>query len=335
MTKEKGKRILVVADPHIHNYSAFDKDGSRLANCIRLIEEVIERARIERIDTIVCCGDFFDKPVMPAAVVNAAAKVINSLPEAVTFLTISGNHDMYTTPRFGEKKGTAVDYLAELCPRFKVFDDLSVQVSEDCVLFGIPYYDDAGEFSKALDSACDEARAMWATDIYKILVIHQTPVGLDNTMIQTDTDPNDPRYDQFDLVLCGHIHMRQFITPTFVVAGTPIHRSAEDAGQEKGYFIVETGRAVKGMPAKEVMHFVSTRGRYPEFKVINEGEETKVGATDFVIVKPQKVEFKTKAASAADFGAGVSPMDLVTAYWKEVGQGDEQLLKVGLKLLQA
>ena len=331
-TTSEGRRILVVADPHIHNYSAFDQDGSRLQNCIRLIEELIERARKEKINTIVCCGDWFDKPVLHATVVNAAAKVVNTVPDGMRILTISGNHDMFSTKRYGQPQQTAVQYLVdEQEGRFQVFDDESKMVDDTTAVYGIPYYDDPQEYSRALDAAHAEAVAHDAGWM-KILVIHQTPMGLENTMIQTDTDPNDPRYDAFDLVLCGHIHTRQFITDKFVIVGTPIHRSAEDQGLEKGYFLVDVG--VKGKPAKDIMEFVSTRGRYPEFEVVDEGEEP-TEANNFVTVRPKEVKFKTEAANTRDFGSGATPKDIVTAYWKEAGGGDEKLLTIGLKLLEA
>ncbi len=326
----------MVADPHIHNYSAFDQDGSRLQNCIRLVSELIKCAETNGVTDIVCCGDWFDKPVLHATVVNAAAKVVNSVPKGMRILTISGNHDMFSTKRYGQPQQTAVQYLADLCPRFDVFDDVGVRLDEETALFGIPYYDDPQEYNRALDAAVAEAEA---GNEFKILVIHQTPMGLDNAMIQTDTDPNDPRYDVFDLVLCGHIHTRQFITDKFVVVGTPIHRSAEDQGLEKGYFLVDTGLKAKGKPAKEIMEFVSTRGRYPEFVTINEGDTVVTDADNpdiphFVTVRPKEVKFKTEAASVKDFGAGATPQDLVTAYWREAGEGDEKLLTIGLKLLE-
>lgn len=332
--KQMKQRILFLTDPHIHNYSEFDQKGSRLNNCIKLMREVIEKAKAEGIDTIVCGGDLFDKATLSAVVVNAVAKVVNEIPEGMRFLTISGNHDMYSTPRFGEEKGTAVTYLAELCPRFEVIDDRSEYIHPlRTRIYGIPYYDHKGEYAQALDLAVQDAQELGEQD-FKLLVIHQTPEGLDNKMIQTDTDPNDPRYDVFDLVLCGHIHTQKFITDKFVVAGTPLHRTMEDAGEEKGYFIVNVGHKAKNKPAKELLEFVSTRGRYPEFRVTDEPKDVPRYPHDFVKVRPKEVVFKTKAASVKDFGSGVKPSDMVEAYWKEVGGGDELLLKVGIKLLQ-
>ena len=323
--------MIVIADPHVHSYSTFDKDGSRLANCIKLLNEVFELARKEGIGTIVCCGDFFDKPVLPAVVVNEAAKAIANMPKGVRFLTISGNHDMFTTPRFGEPKGTAVRYLSELSDRFVLFDEISVALEDGAArVWGIPYFDDKGEYALALEAAAQEA------DVYdepvKLLVIHQTPNGIGNAMIQTDTDPNDPMYDRFDLVLCGHIHQQQWLTEKFLVVGTPIHRSAEDMGYEKGYFIVDLG---EGMKAKDRMKFVSTKGRYPEFVLTGESEaESERQKGNYVTVRPAEVKYKTDAASVEDFGTGSTPSRMVEAYWKEAGEGDEKLLKVGLKLLQ-
>lgn len=335
------KRVIVIADPHVHNYSTFDKDGSRLRNCVALLEEVIGRAKSEGIDTIICCGDFFDKPVLPAVVVNEAAKVISRIPKGMQFLTISGNHDMYTTPRYGEPKGTAVAYLQELCDRFKVFDDESVALrpgtnsgADDARIFGIPYYDDAAEYKLALEAASQEAELH--EEGYKVLVMHQTPNGIGNAMIQTDTDPNDPLYNNFDLVLCGHIHQRQMLTDKFLIVGTPLHRSAEDVGQEKGYFILDLDN--KKTPEQN-LHFVSTHGRYPEFIVVDEGytevkdKNAPEGVSNYMIVRPREVVYKTEAASAKDFGAGASPSRMVKAYWNEAGEGDEKLLAIGLKLI--
>ena len=325
------KRIIVIADPHVHNYSTFDKDGSRLKNCIKLLNEVFARAKKEGIDTIVCCGDFFDKPILPAVVVNEAAKAIANMPKGMRFLTISGNHDMFSTPRFGEPKGTAVRYLSELSDNFRLFDEENVLLGDGVArVWGIPYYDDRGEYALALGAASQEA-AVYDEPV-KLLVIHQTPNGIGNAMIQTDTDPNDPMYDAFDLVLCGHIHQRQWLTEKFLVVGTPIHRSAEDMGHEKGYFIVDLSKRMK---AVDRMEFVSTAGRYPEFVMVDEViAETERAKGNYVIVKPREVKYKTDAASVEDFGTGSTPARMVEAYWKEAGGGDEKLLKVGLKLLE-
>lgn len=332
------EKIIVLADPHIHNYSQHDKQGSRLANCVKLIEEVIDRAKAEGIRTILCCGDWFDKATLPASVINASAKLVAKMDAAgIRLVTISGNHDMYTTPIFGQPKGTALEYMAELSPNVHVIDDtVDLGLLESGTLvWGIPYYDHAKELSAALDHAVKKVETMDPDDkAYRVLVIHQTPVGLDNDLIKTETDPADPRYDHFDLILCGHIHTRQKLTSKFLIVGTPIHRSNEDAGLEKGYYIARVGPKMRGRRMEDVMEFVSTRGRYPEFRKIAEGAKDTGAVGDYVTVVPTEVAYKSTVEDPDRFNTSRTPRELIEAYWAEAGGNDEALLKTGLSLLK-
>lgn len=335
----KEKQWVVISDPHIHSYKAHDKDGSRLDNCQKVVTEAVLKAD-ELGGSVLNVGDWHDKDTLPAEVISASAGILNiAKSRGVSILSITGNHDMKGIPKFGSPIVSSIEWMELVAPdTFQIIDNL-IHVDRDhgTLIYGIPYYDHLSEYSKALNNAVASMEAMDPDNkMFRLLLIHQTPEGLGNAMIATDTDPEDPRYDAFDLILCGHIHQRQFITDKFVVVGSPIHRSREDAGQKKGTFILRTGAHLKGRPAKELLTFVPSEG-YPEFRDVKASEVHKEEAIEdgYVTIVPDLKMPKTGGTDTAKFRANQKPTAIIEAYAEEVG-GDldkKTLLSTGLSLL--
>jgi len=330
--------LLAVAftDLHAHNYRHFDNDGSRLKNCLEVIDDVYKFAVKNKIELILFGGDIVDsQQAVPTVVANALMERmdywIKQYPD-ISWLAITGNHDQATRSLYGSPGVSFLQQLKIAFPRtFNLIDDSSICLQSDSygipvAVHGIPYYAYPEHFAKALK---DKAKVASVKKGKHILLIHQTPSGLSNPNIPVDTNVHDPLYDFFDLVLCGHIHQGQSITEKFYLMGSPLHRDLGDEGDEKGFWVLDLEQP------EETLTFVTRKGRYPEFRVIS-GEVPEEYANDYVLKERTAAEafIEIGDANIKDFSSALTPSQLLENYWKETEGNDTELLKTGIAFLK-
>lgn len=336
-------KAIIISDLHIHDYQNFNRKGERLANCLRVLDDVFAFADKHQIKTIIFGGDLFDTPkVLLTVVIHKAVERFKVLFDAypdIKFYVITGNHDQPRKNLPNAPAGSSTDYLASVFPdNFINFDNTVKQVTETAWIWGIPYYEHPEHYSKVLDDTValvqqrnDDLGGDGITEtVVDYLFIHQTPVGIGNKMIATDTDPTDERYGAFNHVYCGHIHKRMQLAENFTVIGSPIHRDFGDAGETKGFLVVNLDK-----PEKKAV-FIPLEG-YPTFQTRYEDEAPlELEAENYVRVKPvlhisSSVE---DVEDAAKFDTSLENEQIVTHYWEAVDGKDEELLKIGLSLLK-
>jgi len=154
-------------------------------------------------------------------------------------------------------------------------------------------------------------------------MIHQTPNNISDTTIPADTDPDDPVYSYYDMVLCGHIHQRQRLAPNFVVVGSPLHRDQGDVGEEKGLLIYDTDdQSIKFFPLD-----------YPRFLPLAK-DEIGENTTDFIIpLASIDVPETDQDVDTTKFNTSLKAKTILTNYWEEADGEDQELLQVGLSFL--
>lgn len=240
-------------------------------------------------------------------------------------LGISGNHDHGSKNLWHKPAVTYLTQLAIAFPeRFILLDNSAYAVNEHTVITGIPYYEYTRDYELALDSAIEYI----ADNVKNILLIHQTPTGLGNAMIPTDTDINDLRYENFDLVLCGHIHHKKIITDKFVIMGNPLHQEQADRGDEKGVWLYDTED-----PAG-TLTFISRKGRYPEFVTVPLGTDVSELENDYVTIQVEEaVLIREGEASVEHFSNQLTREVIMSNYIDKVDAGNEELLKIGLEFI--
>lgn len=307
--------MVVFTDLHIHNYKRFDTNGSRLKNCLEVLELMFAEADKQEDKTILFAGDLFDShKVLPIRVINETVFLLKTLFEqhpGVIFVAISGNHDMGAKSLYGRKQVTSLDFLADAFPnRFFLIDNGYLDIDDHNRIHGLPYYDDGSDFKKALEDLQP------VPGKFNILLIHQTPDGTE-LPVHADFRIGD-LFAKYDHVFCGHIHKRQELTDSFTIVGTPLHRDFGDAGQEKGYYTYN-------LPD---LTFHSTRGRWPEFEynaeALPEGEEQST-YTQERREAPEAINTLTQ-----DYGTNID--ENIGAYLREVESYTEELFKIGLEL---
>ncbi|CAB4185388.1 SbcD DNA repair exonuclease [uncultured Caudovirales phage] len=325
--------IAVFSDPHIHDYKQFSSGNARLDNCLLAVSRLWELCHRNGIKTILFPGDWYDQmKVLPTLAVNRSVALLYELsqkyPEIVC-LAISGNHDMATKNTPQTPAVTALQHLDQVCPTFKLIDNRQFKIDKyDTLVIGIPYYEYPQHFEQALNLAYIKAveyKAQVASPV--ILMIHQTPKGIFNEAIPWDTDPTDPLYEPFDLVLCGHIHDHQIVNDKFVVVGSPLHRDLGDVGKDKGYLIFDLHSLDEGF------QFVPTK--FPQFKRhAMELGEALPQSTDYLVPAYRDTRVTdVEVSSSSDFSADLSPEELITNYWQEADGKNTALLTFGLSLL--
>lgn len=325
--------VLSFSDLHIHNYQQFDKNGSRLANCLNVLELVFKFAAKNGIEFILFSGDLYDnQKALPTEVVNLVvdkfAKMFATYT-SITFLAISGNHDHASKNLLKKPAVTALSHLDLMFDNFKLIDntDYPLDDNEEVGVIGVPYYEHSEDYHTALTDMLP-----FTNDYQKtILLCHQTPSGLNNPNIPFDTDVHNELYEGFELILNGHIHAFQEITPKFINVGSPLHRDLGDLGVNKGFLVIDTD----AIGEEKFYKFVSTKGKYPEFELVKlkEGEELKKDDFNYLIPIREVKQSMNLEINTEEFGGGLTDENLVRNYWKKVSK-DEALLFTGLKFLK-
>lgn len=323
-------KAVYFTDLQIENYKAFNVGKQRLENCLRVLDDVYEYADRNEISVLLFGGDLYDsQKALRTVVVNHTVKKFSELakkyPEIIC-LAITGNHDQDEKSILGNEAGSALEHIQTLIPEnFYILDNDAQKIGETAI-FGIPYYEYGEHFRKRLEEQSEIAAKHKARGMKTILMIHQTPSGLANLNIPTDTNVDDPLYDAFDFVWCGHIHAKQMITPKFVLGGSPLHRDLGDEGQDKGFWLQDLNNPTD-------VNFLSLRGSYPEYVRVR-GIVPDKFAGDFVVVESDVDALPEKAVEEIkNFSAHLTAAELLTNYWKQVDGKDNDLLEVGLTFI--
>lgn len=324
-----GKFGLYFTDLHIHNYRQFDKEGSRLQNCLRVLDDVFSYAHKKGITSILFGGDLFDQQkALPTSVVNETIGRFYSLfkkyPE-ITFYAVTGNHDQASKSLWGDDAVSALIHLQYAFEKFWVIDNDKFKVGEGVDCYGIPYYEYAEHFIKALEKQSEAAKSYSSNK--RILMIHQTPSGLGNPNIPVDVNFDNPLFAPFDMVWCGHIHSKQELSDRFIIGGSPIHRDLGDEGQEKGFWIFS-------LEDPAIVQFIPLKG-YPQYRRLADDEITEADAGNFIVPKVFYSDREAAGdATMEEFGADLKATELIKNYWNTAGEGDEELLTIGLSFIK-
>jgi DNA repair exonuclease SbcCD nuclease subunit len=320
------KKIIAFSDLHIHNYKKNDDNGSRLENCLRVLDIVFEAATD---GVILFAGDLYDSQQrIPTVVVNATVarfkQLFDKYPET-TFYAISGNHDHATQNFFNNKAVSALEHLDKLFDRFVLLDNETVTI-DDITIGGIPYYQDKAEFDKANEAM--QQKFVSQLNI-RILMIHQTPSGLGNPNIPYDLTPQEVKYAS--LVLCGHIHSRQQITEEFLVVGSPIHRDMGDVGTDKGYYIItpNENKLLAGFVGLNTK-FISLNGKFPTFSYELPETDDLGLPTPLHFPMPTVEEYGQERTSKFSLSQGAE--NIISNYCEMKG-ADKSILEKGLQII--
>jgi DNA repair exonuclease SbcCD nuclease subunit len=324
------EKAIIFSDLHVHNYKQFNENGRRLKNGIAFLDYVFKLADANGIKIILMPGDLFDKmQIMATKAVNAVAVCLKTnfdkYPD-INFIAISGNHDMAEVNLIDKPAESALEYLSAIFPQFWLFDGNGNMCSGNYQIIGVPYFEHKEHFRQALERAISYLEPGYKNHI---LLMHQT-VG-SGLPIEDTIEPTDPLFDNFSLILNGHIHESQQLTDKFINVGSPMARDRGDIGKAKGFWIVDLDNPVETIAFKDI----STK--YPQFVEKYIGEElTDWEKEQYVIYIPAPIADSVKDAKLAEkFSTNLAPAAILENYCREVLPENEveEKLKYGLTLV--
>jgi DNA repair exonuclease SbcCD nuclease subunit len=210
-------KIGVFSDIHIHDYTRFSTNGSRLASCLDCLDHILKYD----VDFFLFCGDLFDSQI--AVSTQCIIRTVNIIKESKKeIFAISGNHDM-ANKNIARQYFSSLEIVSGMTSNFIVLDYKAIQV-EGLKFYGCPYMHRVDLPKESLD--CN------------YLLMHNTPKQIDNKMIPYDVDLSDSFFASFECVFLGHIHKHQKFDNA-VMVGSPLHRDAGDLGQDKGFLVFD------------------------------------------------------------------------------------------------
>lgn len=329
-------KALAFGDIQIHNYKQFDNNGSRLENCLDVLDVMFEYADKKGIKYLLFTGDWFDmQKVIPIVVINHTVKRLKRLFEdfpAIKIIGVSGNHDYGTQKHYGKHVETSMEFLAEIFDNFILIDDEVTNV-DGVDIYGLPYYQHSEDYFKQLETF-DIIREE-IPNTTSIILTHATVTGYDN--IPGSIDANDPRFNGFDLILSGDIHKKKWCAPNFLMTGCPIHRDGGDAGDDKGFWVVDTDTDWNGEgDFKRWCKFVSLNKLFPEFVYKTEGEKlTAEDKENYIVWRPvyKGGDIDNDSVDTEQYDDSLAPKELVKNFCNTVEEGNDKILQVGLAII--
>lgn len=286
---------LAFSDLHLHKFRNFDVEGSRLKNSFRVLNIMFNKADQLKVP-LLFCGDLVHDPK------NIDTEINMILQEkfdsrSTRFIAIDGNHDQSEKSTFTHYPPSHLQALKGK-PNFHIlnvknsvsipyFDDKYINCPGHLSLYGVPYMSNDKDLHKAIKGI-----KVLSKDDFNILMLHtdipgaKTPEGMEVRETEYINKNLDEYFKQWDLVLCGHIHLPQKLSKKVYMLGSPIHQTVGDAGVEMGYWEVYSDRTMKFKPLKAFPKFIRLKkgeiapdndNYYIAYDEVLEDEEVELG----------------------------------------------------------
>lgn len=324
--KRKETIALVFSDLHIGDWNNFE---TRCDTALSILEYIAAKASYKKVPMLFC-GDLFDKPdrisnKLMGRVIKAFDKVediTNNIALGSSYssymLAISGNHDMDTISKLNITPKSWGNYFAIMFPWISMIDYKGYAITDDVKVYGIPFIDHN-------NGAMEVAKTFLEDDFQgkKVLLLHTDyPGALDNTGYEVGTSENldNSILDQFDLVLCGHIHKPQHLRKNIYMIGAPYQQSRSDIGASLGYWKLYSDLTMKFMPLDG----------YPEFIDVDSPDKVGTDGNYYTVIAQQKEE---EVVVENTVNLDMSRTRLVKNYLKMIGEKDKDKKRVLIDII--
>jgi len=263
-----------------------------------LLDQIIEIAIREKIDTLIIAGDIYDRGVPPTEAIELLDRVLKRLVQEkrIPVIIIAGNHD--SPERIGF--GSSIFASGGLYMRGLVADGVKpVQLKDkhgDVYFYPIPYSEPSRVRLFSEDESVkshNDAMHYWMNYVNKIhpknsrsvVVAHAFAVGgipteeserpLSTGGVETVDLSN---FDGIDYVALGHLHRPQHIhTENIQYAGSLMRYSFAEADQQKSVSLVELGpdglEKVERIPLKSQRRVRIIKGKLDELLIGEESDD--------------------------------------------------------------
>jgi DNA repair exonuclease SbcCD nuclease subunit len=321
---------IVTSDIHIHKYKQFNEDNRRLKNGIAYLDYIFNFASVNEINYILLPGDLYN--LMQIVSTEAEDAIVECLQRnfmrypLIRIIAISGNHDQANKNLIDTPATSALKHLATVFDNFCLLDHGGslFRTESGNYIFGVPYFEHPEHFRivlKDLDSH------KTTTNVGKsYLLMHQ--VVASGLPIEDHIQPDDPLFDNFDMVFNGHIHEGGEITDKFINVGSPMHRDLGDLGKRKGFWVLD-------LDDPDTISFKDITDKFPQFIRKEAGTElTEWEKQQYVMWAPHTFTATVNERKMqVNFTTDLAPETIMRNY-AEAAKLNEQYLNYGLKLIK-
>jgi len=313
---------LAFSDLHKKMWKAFSVDNNRLYHSLRPLDIIGTKAKKLGV------------PVLFAGDWDHDAKYVENLTNyegfnhfktyfedlGVNLYAISGNHDFSERNSRDHKGHSHLKVYNMMFKHFHMMDWRTLQ-NDKFTVHGIPYINNNIGFKDAVEHMAHRARTI---DSFNILLIH-TSLHKAINEFGHELKPNDiPKdmeefFQDFDLVLSGHIHKKQKLGSNIYMLGAPYQQNRGDTGGKMGYWLI-----YKDKPPK------FKRIKLPEFIEINEEEEIPDDGNYYTIIPKDDDEISSKGIKRKNIK---SVTKLVKDYLKRQGIKNKRKKRALMEIL--
>ena len=247
----KKKLIAIVfSDLHLHIWSKFNKNHKRTLEGFRVLSYLSNKYPDV---PALFCGDMFHKPhALDFELLEHWKKL--KVNKKWRVYAISGNHDLYHKNLPNNPKNSWVSLLENYW--LSCFDFNEVALTKHITVLGIPYCDNNAGINEYLKNYLDKREF---NNKLKILMLHTTYPGAKDTdgrEVESHDNINPNLLNQFDLILCGHIHKPQRLGKKIYMIGAPLQQRRTDKNCKLGYWELYDDLSMKFIELKDFPKFI-------------------------------------------------------------------------------
>ena len=237
-------KILAYGDVHVHNFPEFSKlnsEGysSRVELAVKSLRYVLDYAVENRIEHVINLGDIVEQSKTINTVIGGLLSEVlgDSKYSKLKHYFIVGNHDQVDRQQNHHVANLYRKCFTEVisCPDFYTKEESNYLEIDGYRIVFLPYTEEYSVFVDILNSISTEYRKKtlvfghWSIDGVRFSEDYPTESKIKQIL-----------FDQFKLVVMGHIHLRQKLSNNIVYPGSLLSHSFKDCSGDKGFLVFDT-----------------------------------------------------------------------------------------------
>ncbi len=271
-----------------------------------MLDQLLDAAVEHRPAALVIAGDVYDKAVPPPEAVSLFGDFLGRVKEArpdLAVLVIPGNHDSPARLGFGDSLFRHADVHVRTRPQDVADPVVLDRDGERLYLWALPFLG-AGAFPDAPRSQSGRFRVALDLIVPKlpgdganVLVCHAFAAGgqacdSERVFLGSAELVDAAAFEPFDYVALGHLHRPQRAGSKGRYPGSPLGYSFSEAGQEKGFLLVEVRRGgfeAVPVPVKPLRPLTRLEGSYADFLESGAGRAERDHYLEILLTDPEPV----------------------------------------------
>lgn len=311
-------KILHISDLHL---GKIVNGFSMIEDQKYILNQVLTTIESESVDTLVIAGDVYDRAIAPVEAIELWDDFLISVSKLkVTVLIINGNHDSMKRLNFASK------LLETNNIHIVSTNKLFVQITIDKVNFFLLPFLSLELASSLLDNKINDFTILKQEIIKQIdidenetnIIIDHSYIITGNKDIEADSAirplslggsefTKGEVYNQFDLVLAGHVHRHSHIRPNIYYSGSILPYSSGERNNRQGYYIHQIGDTITS-----TYHPFDLKHPMREVAIYLDQIDEQLYSEDYIIIK------------LLDEGQIINPLEKIRTKFPNVMQIDRE-----------